>query len=209
MVIGLTKNNNKNLILTLSKHIPEKAIELVEYLINQHNINLKIVNQRQTKHGDFRKLPNGKMQITVNNNLNKYQFLLTLVHEIAHHVTHQKFGRVQPHGKEWKTVFQHLMLPFLQPEIYPKEILPFLANYLKNPKASTDSDVKLSLALRDFEAKKGKNFIFEIPFENLFSYKNKIYKRGKKRRTRYECMSVKDKRVYLFNQNVEVELYEE
>ena len=192
----------------LLKYIPEKSLELVEYLINQHNINLKIVNQRQTKHGDFRRLPNGKMQITVNNNLNKHQFLLTLVHEIAHHVTHQKFGRVQPHGKEWKTVFQHLMLPFLQPEIYPKEILPFLANYLKNPKASTDSDVKLSLALRGFEAEKGKSFIFEIPFGGLFQFKNKTYKRGNKRRTRYECMRVNDKRVYLFNQNVEVELYE-
>lgn len=190
----------------LKKYIPEKAIPLVEYLINEHNINLKIVSQRQTKHGDFRKLANGKMQITVNNNLNEYQFLLTLIHEIAHHVTHVKFGRVQPHGKEWKTVFQHLMLPFLQPEIYPKEIVPFLAKYLKNPKASTDADVKLSLALRGFKAETGKNFIFEIPNGNVFQFKNKLYKRGAKRRTRYECLQIQTKRVYLFNQNVEVEL---
>ncbi|APG63939.1 sprT domain-containing protein [Tenacibaculum todarodis] len=189
---------------TLKKYIPEKAIPLVEYLINEHNINLKIVNQRQTKHGDFRKLANGKMQITVNNNLNEYQFLLTLIHEIAHHVAHVKFGRVQPHGKEWKTVFQHLMLPFLQPEIYPKEIVPFLAKYLKNPKASTDADVKLSLALRGFKAETGKNFIFEIPNGSVFQFKNKLYKRGPKRRTRYECLQIQTKRVYLFNQNVEV-----
>ncbi len=192
----------------LIKYIPEKAIPLVEYLINEHNINLKIVSQRQTKHGDFRKLANGKMQITVNNNLNEYQFLLTLIHEIAHHVAHVKFGRVQPHGKEWKTVFQHLMLPFLQPEIYPKEIVPFLAKYLKNPKASTDADVKLSLALRGFKAEKGKNFIFEIPNGSVFKFKNKLYKRGAKRRTRYECLQIQTKRVYLFNQNVEVESYE-
>ena len=192
----------------LKKYIPEKAIPLVEYLINEHNINLKIVSQRQTKHGDFRKLANGKMQITVNNNLNEYQFLLTLIHEIAHHVAHVKFGRVQPHGKEWKTVFQHLMLPFLQPEIYPKEIVPFLAKYLRNPKASTDADVKLSLALRGFKAETGKNFIFEIPSGSVFQFKNKLYKRGAKRRTRYECLQIQTKRVYLFNQNVEVELYE-
>ena len=130
------------------KYIPEKAIPFIQFLIDTHDFTLKIVNQRQTKHGDFRKLPNGRFQITVNNNLNPYQFLLTLVHEIAHHVTHQKFGIVQAHGKEWKTVFQHLMLPFLRPDIYPKEMLPFLANYLKNPKASTDTDANLSLILR-------------------------------------------------------------
>ena len=185
-------------------YIPEKAIPFVQFLIDEHSFDLKIVNQRQTKHGDFRRLPNGRFQITVNNNLNKFQFLLTLVHEIAHHVTHQKFGRVQPHGKEWKTVFQHLMLPFLRPEIYPKEILPFLANYLKNPKASTDSDVNLSLALRGNIAESGKSFIFEIDFGEYFSHKNITYKRGNKRRTRFECLNTTNKRVYLFNQNVEV-----
>lgn len=188
--------------------VPKKAIPFIQFLIDEHNFTLKIVNQRQTKHGDFRSLPNGTFQITVNNNLNKYQFLLTLVHEIAHHVTHQKFGRVQPHGKEWKTVFQHLMLPFLHPEIYPKEILPYLANYLKNPKASTDADVNLSLVLKGNVAKTGKNFIFDIPFGSLFIFKNTIYKRGNKRRTRFECLNMSNKKVYLFNQNVEIERYD-
>lgn len=131
-----------------------------------------------------------------------------MIHEIAHHVTYQKFGRVQPHGKEWKAVFQHLMLPFLQPEIFPITILPHLANYLKNPKASTDTDVKLSLALRDFKADVGKNFIFDIPYGSVFQFKNKLYKRGNKRRTRYECLNLANKKVYLFNQNVEVVLVE-
>ena len=186
--------------------IPEKAIPFVQFLIEQHHFTLKIVNQRQTKHGDFRQLQNGKFQITVNNNLNKYQFLLTLIHEIAHHVTHQKFGRVQPHGKEWKTVFQHLMLPFLQPEIYPKEILPYLANYLKNPKASTDTDVNLSLALRGNIAEAGKSFIFEIPNGSLFEFKKTLYKRGNKRRTRFECLNMNNKKTYLFNQNAEIKV---
>ena len=100
------------------------------------------------------------------------------------------------------------MLPFIQPEIYPKEILPHLANYLKNPKASTDSDVNLSLALRGNNAAVGKNFIFEIPFGNFFVFKNTIYQRGNKRRTRYECLNTSNKKVYLFNQNVEVQLQE-
>ncbi len=190
-------------------YIPEKSITLVQDLIDEYGINLKIVNQRQTKHGDFRKLPNGKFQITINNNLNPHQFLLTLVHEIAHHVTFTKYGRVRPHGKEWKQTFQHLMLPFLQSEIYPNEMLIPLANYLKNPKASTDSDVKLSLALKNNQAETGKKFIFELSFGTVFLFKNKLYKRGDKRKTRYECLQLKTNRLYLFNQNAEVTIYEE
>jgi hypothetical protein len=99
------------------------------------------------------------------------------------------------------------MLPFLDPEIYPMEILPYLARYLKNPKASTDTDVNLSLALKRNQAETGKNFIFEIPPGGLFEFKNIIYKRGDKRRTRFECKNMNNKKVYLFNQNVEVKFY--
>ncbi len=193
----------------LIEFISENAIPLVEHLMLKYGVKLKVVNQRQTKHGDFRTYPNGQTQITVNNSLNKHQFLLTLIHEIAHHVTHLKFKNVQPHGVEWKTIFQHLMLPFLRPEIYPKEILPYLANYLKNPKASTDTDKNLSLALKGFKAEEGKVFVFQIPIDSLFIYKNVVYKRGKKRRTRYECVNLSTNKRYLFNQNAEVILYEQ
>ena len=186
------------------KYIPENAISLVQSLIEYHRINLKIVNQRQTKHGDFRQLANGKFQITINNNLNPFQFLLTLIHEIAHHTTFEKYGRIRPHGKEWKQQFQHLMLPFLNPSIFPDHILTPLAHYLKNPKASTDSDVKLSLALKGNTAENGKNFVFELPTNCTFIFKNKMYRKGKKRKTRIECIQLTTNRLYLFNQNAEV-----
>lgn len=189
---------------TYQNYIPIKAIPFVDFLIENHAFTLIIVNKRVTKHGDFRKLSNGKFQITINNNLNQYQFLLTLVHEVAHHVAHQKFGRIRPHGKEWKTIFQHLMLPFLQPEIFPNPILEPLANYLKNPKASTDSDALLSLALKNHTPDTGKNFVFQIPPGELFVYKNSLYKRGTHRRTRIECENIITKKKYLFHQNAEV-----
>ena len=190
----------------LSKYLPDNSIDQIIDLFEKNPCYLKIVNNRSTKHGDFRKMPDGTYQITINNDLNIYRFLLTLIHEIAHLVTYKKKGKLKPHGMEWKRNFQHLMLPFVNPEIYPKDVLPFLANYLINPKASTDADINLSLALKNYDEKTNKNYIFEIPFESKFQHNKRIFERGNKRRTRYECVEVKTNKKYLFHQNAEVKL---
>ena len=192
----------------LSTYIPENSVALVAEILQKHPISIKIVNNRLTKHGDFKRHINGDVQITINNSLNKYQFLLTLIHEIAHFTTFKKHKQVKPHGIEWKQNFQHLMLPFLQPAIFPEYLLPFLANYLKNPKASTGSDVQLTYALNKYSDNSEKSFIFELQNGSLFLFKDKTYKKGAKRRTRYECVEMNSKKTYLFNQNAQVTLCE-
>ena len=169
---------------TLGKYIPQASVASVFQLITTHNIHLKIVSERVTRHGDYRKMPNGQHQITVNSNLNSFRFLITLIHEIAHLIAFKKYGRaIKPHGIEWKRTFQQLMLPYLRPEIFPKKILPFLAIHFKNPKASSDTDVNLSLALKQYDAPNNKNYIFEIPLGRRFRlYNGKIFKRGSKTR---------------------------
>ena len=105
---------------TLNQYIPQPAIAYVLELLKHDNLVVKIKNERKTRHGDYRKLPNGKHQITVNANLNQYRFLITLIHEIAHFEAYKNYNRfIKPHGKEWKQTFQHLMLPVLNPEVFP------------------------------------------------------------------------------------------
>ena len=95
----------------LSKYVPQASVVPVFEMIKTHHVHLKIVNERVTRHGDYRKLPDGAHQITVNASLNQYRFLITLVHEIAHLVAFTKYGRyIKPHGKEWKHTFQQLIL---------------------------------------------------------------------------------------------------
>ena len=197
------------MIELLSKYIPKNAIELVSKILSDHPIDIKIVNNRTSKLGDFKRTKNGSLQITINNTLNTYNFLLTLLHEIAHFITYKQYKRVKPHGMEWKLNFQHLMLPFLQPTIYPQNLLPYLANYLKNPKASTSADVNLTYALKQYDEMSGKNFIFELAHGSIFTFNNKSYKKGNKRRTRFECLELTSNKNYLFNQNAEVKIYDD
>ena len=87
----------------LLQYIPEASkVQLKEYL-QKIPIEIKVTRQRLTKHGDFRLKRNGMSVITVNNSLNPYRFLITLLHELAHYKVVKQFGhRVKPHGKEWK-----------------------------------------------------------------------------------------------------------
>jgi len=193
---------------TLAKYLPEHAVKPVFELIVANEVHLKIVNERVTRHGDYRKGMSGKHEITVNANLNKYRFLMTLVHEISHLVAFEKFGRqIKPHGNEWKFTFQRLMVPFIRPEIFPNQLLPLLARHFKNPSASSDTDATLSLALKQFDQPTDKNYIFELPYGSRFRIHNgRIFQKGALRTKRYECVEVSSGRMFLFNPNAEVEL---
>jgi hypothetical protein len=194
---------------TLQKYVPEHAVQSVFELIVAHEVHLKIVNERVTRHGDYRKGVSGKHEVTVNANLNKYRFLITLIHEIAHLVAFEKYGRyIKPHGDEWKMVFQHLMVPYIRPEIFPHSILPLVANHFKNPTASSDTDARLAFALKQFDERKADiHFMHEVPSGSFFRLANgRIFQKKGLRVKRYECLEVKTGKLYLFNSNAEVEI---
>ena len=192
----------------LEKYIPEHSVDICFELIRLNQVHLKIVNERVTRHGDYRKGISGKHEITVNTSLNKYRFLITLIHEISHLVAFEKYGRnIKPHGDEWKMTFQRLMVPFIRPEIFPNQLLPLLARHFRNPKASSDTDATLSLALKQFDPENDKNYVFEIPYGSVFRIHNgKIFKKIALRSKRFECIEISSGKTYLFNPNAEVEL---
>ena len=192
----------------LKQYLPLKAVASVENLLKIYKVQLKIVNERQSKHGDYRPLPNGGHQITINSNLNPYRFLITLIHEIAHLLVFINYGRHhKPHGIEWKLTFQKLMLPLINPEIFPEKLLPLIANHFKNPSASSDTDARLSIALKTFDPPTGKHYIFEIPIGSHFSLPNgQVFIKGEKLRKRYKCKDLSTGREYVFQPNAQVEV---
>ncbi|SVC74649.1 uncharacterized protein METZ01_LOCUS327503, partial [marine metagenome] len=168
---------------------------------------VKVKKNRNTKLGDFCINREGKNVISINNNLNKYSFLITLTHELAHaFVWNNCKKNIPPHGKEWKQMYKRLMLNFLTPNIFPEDIIRVLSNHLINPKASTVNDYKLTFILRKYN-KEQNTTISEIPVGGTFSINSgRKFIKLKKLRKRYQCKAIDSERIYLFNPLTEVDL---
>lgn len=195
----------------LRKYIPEGAVETIADWIVTYDFKLKIKKERSTKLGDYTSPINGMNHIiTVNHNLNKYSFLVTLVHEVAHLCTFNKFrNTVAPHGQEWKNEFKVLMQPFLVPEIFPIDVLYAIKKYLQNPAASSCTDTQLLRTLKLYDENSQHVFLEYLPYKSVFLYNgNKVFEKGERIRKRFRCIEIATGTVYLFNPLTEVELFE-
>ena len=192
----------------LYSYIPVHAVEQVKIYLSNWNVDIKVVSKRKSKHGDYRKTLSGSYQITINKSSNPYRFLITLIHELAHHVAFQEFGiRIRPHGKEWKITFQKLMLSLINPAIFPDNLLKVIAHHFKNPKASSDTDFRLVMELSSFDEITNKTHIFELAEGSLFSISDgRKFILGKRRVKRFECEEVSTQRKYVFSPHAEVTL---
>lgn len=188
-----------------SNFVPE-GTELYCYgLWREYDFTFKIHKPRKTKLGDFR-FRKGKTIITVNNNLNRYAFLLTYLHEVAHLVTYKKFGvSVLPHGVEWKEEFKMLMFPVFEVQVLPHDVEIAAKAYMHNPKASSCADTNLLLVLASYDKdKEGLLRLSEIPTGERFVFQEKEYLKEAKRRTRSLCLELSSKRKYLIAEVAEV-----
>lgn len=189
---------------SLSNYLPAESVQQVSGWLSKHNCNLKISSPRKTKFGDY-KFSNNQHHITINNDLNKYAFLITLTHEIAHMFVFEKYrNSVLPHGTEWKMTFQKLMLNFIP--ILPEDIQKSISYYLKNPKASTSSDPKLFSVLRNYDSEKYL-VVSQIEDNTKFYTIDKVqFTRICKVRTRIKCKNLENNKIYLFNPNCKIVL---
>ena len=184
----------------LAKYIPEAFVSIVSELLVTHKVRFKIVPPRSTKLGDFRpgnqfRLP----QITINGNLNPYAFLITTLHEFAHHITFEKYAsKVLPHGAEWKHEFKVLLQPVIYHPEFPINVRVALEKSLHNLKASSCSDIHLSRELAKFDQDAETFQLLEsLPIGTQFLLQNKVFYKGELRRKRFLCTEIQTKRNYL------------
>lgn len=176
---------------------PEILVNRVSSALEEHRCTLKIVNPRKTKRGDFRVLKSG-YQITVNKDVNKYRFLFTLMHEIAHLLTYVKYrNKVKPHGKEWKMQFSSLMYEWNAIEVFSadSQLLEAVEYELHNPKACSGVGTSLERALRVYDHRRGV-LLEELQPNTAFEFRGVHYVKMHKRRTRALCLRLDNKRKY-------------
>lgn len=195
----------------LKDFIPENSLPKLIPYFQKYPIQLKITKDRKSIRGDYRQ-PNNALathRISVNGTLNKYSFLITLLHEIAHLLTFLKYkNKVAPHGKEWKKMFGEVLSEFLNDQFFPQEIEVYLKNSLNNLKATTCADVDLDRALRQYDLKKKNVFLLEeIPSDSCFQIEDgRTFKKIQKLRTRYRCQEIKSGKLYFVSGRTEVKI---
>lgn len=190
----------------LLEYIPESSVNEILNWMETSNVQLNIKRSRNSKLGDYRPPQKVKYhKISVNHDLNKYQFLLTLVHEFAHLKNWEQFGnKVKPHGIEWKNSFRRMMEPFLNSTVFPEDLLKAISKYLKNPSSST-SNTELLVVMRKYDDHQDFLTLEDLPHDAVFKIDNGfIFKKVEKLRKRYKCLRLDNKRMYLVSPMVKV-----
>ncbi|BAV08457.1 hypothetical protein FLA_4498 [Filimonas lacunae] len=197
----------------LAAYLPEGSFDKVVQYIHNYKVHLTVTRARKTVLGDYRHATHGKNhRISINGNLNKYEFLITLLHELAHLLTFEEFGnRVDAHGKEWKGVYSNLLVTFVQHKLFPPDIETALRSSILNPAATASGETELLLVLRKYNARQreGYHLLESLPEGALFQTDNgRVFKKGEKRRKRYICLEVKTGHLYTFSPISEVKVLE-
>lgn len=198
-------------IAALQAYLPPDTYEPVLRYLQQHKVHLTVARERKSILGDYRHRHAGQThRISVNGNLNPYAFLITLLHELAHLLTFEKWGnRVASHGKEWKATFGDLLAQFLSHGVFPDDIKNVLLQSLHNPAASSCADEALLRTLKNYDKKENghRPFVESLPAGTLFKTGDgRVFQKGERLRKRYRCVEVATKRVYLFSGVYEVDL---
>jgi SprT protein len=187
----------------LEKYLPFGTSGIITEWIYDYRIHLHIKRNRRTKTGDYRapSKDDPRHRISINHNLNPYSFLITLVHEIAHRVVWEKYGRkILPHGNEWKKEFKQLMQSFLTQKVFPEILLITVVQYLENPAASSNADAQLVRVLRQYDPDSQSLILEDLEQGALFTLGDgRVFRKGELRRKRFCCVCITNKKTYLVN----------
>lgn len=183
---------------------------MITSLLKEYEVEIVVKKARKSKLGDFRPGMEGKIaRITVNGNLNRYAFLITLLHEIAHLKAHSCHGKgIKPHGREWKEIFANIASPCLNGNMLPPDVKKAFGNYLRNPAASSTSHSELHYTLGKYSPGDDKPWLESLPQGAHFELNGRRFKKGKQLRKRFQCREVSSGKLFLVGPMAAVKIVE-
>ncbi len=190
-------------IKVLEKFLPENALPYLKIWFGSYPCHLKITKNRNSKLGDYRKLPDKSHQITVNGTLEPQLFFFVLTHELAHLIAFEKYGRrISPHGAEWKQTFREMLLESLT--VYAEDLRPIIQKFSKSPKANFMASPDLVKYFHVPKEDDEQTFIENLKKGELFEYKKEIFVIEETTKKRYLCKNIKSSRKYYFRNLAQV-----
>jgi len=203
------KKKEEKALAALEQFLPPDTFDMVAPHFYAHRIHLTLTHERKSVLGDYR-IPTRSLpvhRISINSTLNRYSFLITLLHEMAHLLTWVHFAdKAAPHGREWKTQFRHLLVPFMGRRIFPADVEEALHAYLQNPAASTCTDARLYKALYRYDTRRpGYRLVDDIRVNGQFATEDgRVWEKVESLRTRARCRCLETGKMYFFQGIVEV-----
>lgn len=190
-------------VSVLEKFLPENALPYLKIWFGSYSCHLKITKNRNSKLGDYRKLPDKSHQITVNGTLEPQLFFFVLTHELAHLIAFEKYGRrISPHGVEWKQTFREMLLESLT--VYAEDLRPIIQKFSKSPKANFMASPDLVKYFHVPKEDDEQTFIENLKKGELFEYKKEIFVIEETTKKRYLCKNIKSSRKYYFRNLAQV-----
>lgn len=191
-------------VTVLENYLPPDALDSLQEWFGHHRIHIRITRSRTSKLGDYRKMPDGSHQISVNSNLQPHLFFFVLTHELAHLVAFDRYaGRITAHGPEWKKIFSDMLISSIR--VYPEDLQPIILRFSRSPKASFTASPELVKYFHIEDVKDETCYLDDLALNDRFTYRKKIYVIEQKRNKNYICVQLESGKKYIFKPLARVE----
>lgn len=183
----------------LETYLPDESLPVVMGWLNGHALEVRVARSRRSKLGDYRPPVKDHLhRISVNKDLNPYEFLLTLTHEIAHMLVWDRYRkRMKPHGKAWKAQYASLVYELVEKDLFPDELKPLLIHHITKPRGSSKGDGDLIRGLHAYNPGQSGTFLEDLPENAVFSLPDgRMFIKLQKLRKWYRCQHLENKRFY-------------
>ena len=188
----------------LEQYLPVNTQPFLSKWFADHKIHIRITKERNSKLGDYRKMPDKSHEISINSTLERQLFFFVLTHELAHLIAFEKFGgRIAAHGQEWKSTFREMLLESIN--IYTIDLQPIIFRFAKNPKANFMASPELVRFFHIDNPDEPSIFLEQLSTNDEFYYKDDLYRMIEKKKKLYLCVNLINSKKYLFRPLAKVE----